>query len=263
VLDVIKTYPYLFASINWFALSFVLFGALSFVFANRPNQPLIRGGYIADTFYWFFGQIVYSKLYGLTIAASSYLVVSLALTGREVGMLAGLPLVLQIFLILFSTDIIQYWVHRAFHGKHLWDFHAIHHSSREVDWLSAMRVHPVNYLFQFLLPGVISYMLGFSAEAYIIMAPFNAIYSSLVHANLSWSFGPLRYVLASPTFHRWHHTYASDGGMRNFAPTFPFIDLAFGTFYMPQDSMPERFGTEEIVPEGVIGQFVYPFRTRK
>src|SRR5262249_8355033 len=74
-----------------------------------------------------------------------------------------------------------------------------------------------------------------------------------------WTFGPLRYVLASPVFHRWHHTTQEEGLNRNFAPTFPFLDLAFGTFYMPPGKLPERFGNgEPDYPEGFFGQLLRP-----
>ena len=78
---------------------------------------------------------------------------------------------------------------------------------------------------------------------------------------MSWTFGPLRYALASPGFHRWHHTSQEEGLDKNFAGLFPFIDLLFGTFYMPVGRRPERFGVlNEEVPEGLLGQLAYPFR---
>jgi sterol desaturase/sphingolipid hydroxylase (fatty acid hydroxylase superfamily) len=47
---------------------------------------------------------------------------------------------------------------------------------------------------------------------------------------------------------------------KNFAGMFPFIDLAFGTFYMPKGKLPTEFGVNEAVPEGLVGQLAYPFR---
>jgi hypothetical protein len=83
----------------------------------------------------------------------------------------------------------------------------------------------------------------------------------MVHANLNWTFGPLKYVFASPVFHRWHHTLEDEGLDKNFAPTFPVLDLIFGTFYMPPGKLPARFGVHDTeFPEGFLGQFVYPFR---
>ena len=47
----------------------------------------------------------------------------------------------------------------------------------------------------------------------------------------------------------------------NFAGLFPFIDLAFGTFYMPPGRQPARFGLARTdVPEGLLAQLAYPFR---
>ena len=59
------------------------------------------------------------------------------------------------------------------------------------------------------------------------------------------------------------HTTEAEGLDRNFAGMFPFIDLAFGTFYMPVGRVPERFGiTGAPVPSGFLAQLVYPFRNK-
>jgi sterol desaturase/sphingolipid hydroxylase (fatty acid hydroxylase superfamily) len=104
-------------------------------------------------------------------------------------------------------------------------------------------------------------MFGFSPAAWAILAPFNLIYSPLVHANLDWTYGPFRYFLASPVFHRWHHTHPKEGGNKNFAPTFPFLDIIFGTYYDPKDARPEVFGTpyDPISDSNIFQQLVYPF----
>ncbi len=85
------------------------------------------------------------------------------------------------------------------------------------------------------------------------------MHAALVHANLNWTFGPFRYVLASPVFHRWHHV--SDPAVRdkNFSPTFPVFDLVFGTFHMPRGELPAGYGAEGVPPH-FLGQMAYPFR---
>ncbi len=45
-------------------------------------------------------------------------------------------LIVQVLTALFILDFFGYWRHRLMHSKHLWSFHSIHHSSRQVDWLS-------------------------------------------------------------------------------------------------------------------------------
>jgi sterol desaturase/sphingolipid hydroxylase (fatty acid hydroxylase superfamily) len=55
------------------------------------------------------------------------------------GPLSRLPLWAQAVGILIVGDFMGYWMPRALHGRRLWRFHAIHHSSVDVDWLSARR----------------------------------------------------------------------------------------------------------------------------
>ena len=101
--------------------------------------------------------------------------------------------------------------------------------------------------------------MGFSPQVFAIVAPINFFSGALVHANLNWTFGPLRYVLASPVFHRWHHSIDPNVRDKNFAPTFAFLDLMFGTFHMPEGRTPEGFGAVG-VPANFLGQLAYPFR---
>ena len=124
--------------------------------------------------------------------------------------------------------------------------------------------HVLNLLLSFILADVVVLLLGFSPEALLILAPFNIVYSSMVHANLNWTFGPLRFVFASPVFHRWHHTAEGTGINKNFAPTFPVLDLLFGTFYMPPGEVPQHFGNgDHEYPEDFWGQFIHPFLKKR
>jgi sterol desaturase/sphingolipid hydroxylase (fatty acid hydroxylase superfamily) len=173
-----------------------------------------------------------------------------------------LPLLAQALVILLVFDLIQYWVHRASHGATFWKFHAIHHSAVHVDWLTSTRFHPVDTIVRSYCVYLLVVALGFSPEAWLILVPFNTLYSPFVHANLNWDYGPFRYVLVSPVYHRWHHTHADQGGNANFAPTFPFIDLLFGTYYEPRGIRPAVFGTphDPISNANILSQVLYPFR---
>jgi sterol desaturase/sphingolipid hydroxylase (fatty acid hydroxylase superfamily) len=171
------------------------------------------------------------------------------------------PLWTQCVIILLVQDALMYWTHRLFHTRRGWAFHAVHHSPETLDWTAAARFHPVNEIGQFALADAVVLLLGFSPLALVTLAPVHMIYSVLVHANLNWTFGPLRYILASPVFHRWHHTSERDGLDKNFAPTFPFFDLLWGTFYMPAGRRPETYGANEpAMPAGPVGQTLFPFR---
>ena len=176
------------------------------------------------------------------------------------GPLAEIPLWLQALTFLAASDFLLYWFHRLYHGAALWKYHAVHHSSEELDWISAARFHPVNILFGTVLVDVALLLAGISPNVMLWLGPFTTAHSAFVHANLKWTLGPFKYVLASPVFHRWHHTAADRGGSKNFAGTFPVLDLIFGTFYMPKNVLPDAYGIDDRrFPASFGSQILYPF----
>ena len=179
------------------------------------------------------------------------------------GPLAHIGIWAQIVFYLLGADLVMYVLHRAFHMAALWRFHAVHHSSEHLEWTSARRFHPVETVLHGVMANVVMVLLGTPPEVLTWMAPFNIITSALVHANLNWDFGPFRYLLVSPVYHRWHHTSAERGGSSNFASTFPVYDLLFGTFYLPAGMLPDGYGVDEPgYPKAFQHQLLHPFRRR-
>jgi sterol desaturase/sphingolipid hydroxylase (fatty acid hydroxylase superfamily) len=177
------------------------------------------------------------------------------------GPLAALPFWGQIAVYLVASDFLLYWNHRLFHGNTMWRYHAIHHSAEEVDWTTAYRFHPVNlWLGSFLVTAIMLYC-GVSPAVLLLLVPFDTTTAAFVHANLNWTLGPLKYLVATPVFHRWHHTAPHEGGNRNFGSLFAVWDVLFGTFYMPAGRLPASYGVDEAgYPQNFLGQLVHPFR---
>ena len=107
---------------------------------------------------------------------------------------------------------------------------------------------------------VVLLLAGISPNVLVFLGPFTIAHSAFVHANLNWTLGPFKYVIAGPVFHRWHHTAADRGGEKNFASTFPVLDLMFGTFYMPKARLPDAYGVADPMPPTFGAQMIYPFR---
>jgi sterol desaturase/sphingolipid hydroxylase (fatty acid hydroxylase superfamily) len=104
-------------------------------------------------------------------------------------------------------------------------------------------------------------MAGISPNVMLWVGPFTTFHSAFVHANMNWTFGPFKYLLATPVFHRWHHTALKEGGNTKFAGTFPIWDVLFGTFRMPENELPKSYGKDEAdMPAEFGGQLAYPFR---
>ncbi len=258
---------YWLESAAWFLGFMGVFWILSRRFAAADRGPLLpKGAISADMAYWF----VFPLLYGLMQTAWLNLGLGALFGGDQdkiltffatgVPALRALPLWLQALLVLLISDVMLYWSHRWFHKGRLWRFHAIHHAPKQVDWLTCVRFHPLNVAFYTTLVNALVIMMGFSPQTLVFLAPFNIIWSALVHANLNWDFGPFRMWIASPVFHRWHHSDQPEAIDKNFAATFPFIDWLFGTLYFPKGEQPKSFGTpHDPVPENLLGQMVYPF----
>jgi sterol desaturase/sphingolipid hydroxylase (fatty acid hydroxylase superfamily) len=177
------------------------------------------------------------------------------------GPLSILPFWAQVALYLIVSDFLLYWIHRGFHGRTLWRYHAIHHSAEQVDWTTSYRFHPVNVWFGTFFVAALMLFLGIAPAAILFLVPLDTLTAFFVHANLNWTLGPFKYVLATPVFHRWHHTSPAEGGNANFAPLFSLWDVLFGTFYMPESQVPAHYGVDDPdFPEGFLGQLAYPFR---
>ena len=232
----------------------------------NKEQPLFFTRDLGDDVYYFLVWLVaYSSL--ATILLQIIFTLAYGGEGRHVllsvrsgyGALSRLPVIAQAAILILGADVIQYWLHRALHLPALWPFHAVHHSARDVSFMTSYRVHPVDFIFSSTCVVMLLMVLGFSPSAFLIASPFNLITAALVHANLNWTFGPLRHVIASPVFHRWHHSCDPRLRDKNFAPTFPFLDLMFGTFHMPKGELPGDYGADG-VPEHFAGQMLHPFR---
>jgi len=241
------------------------------LFRPKPLRlPLIRRHRLTDLAYWLLGPLVTENIGKVAIVAMVVPVALLAygkvdpdLIQRGFGPLSRLPILLQAGLGLIVADLASYWAHRAFHRGRLWRFHAVHHSIIALDWMSALRVHPVNDVMMRMLTTLPILAFGFSPMAVGGIASMLGLLAIVVHANVDWDWGPLRSVLASPRFHRWHHSDEPQALNKNFAGMFPLWDMAFGTCYMPRGVAPRSFGTDMPVPDGVVGQMLFPFRRRK
>ncbi len=253
---------------TWFLALGAAFALLSRRYGFKPVARIADGIVPAqagtDMIYWFLFPLLYGVIQTAMLSAGLLAMSQGDAAAADTYFMLGnpylrsLPLWVQALAVLVISDVFMYWSHRAFHRGRLWSFHAVHHAPTEVTWLTCVRFHPLNVAFYATAANVLVILIGFSPMTLVVLAPFNIIWSALVHANLNWDFGPFRYVLASPIFHRWHH---SDVVLdKNFAATFPVLDLMFGTFYMPRDQKPLTTGTpHDPVPDTVWGQMAYPF----
>ena len=168
----------------------------------RPSLPAQRRDWRqtwTDLAYWFFTPLVTRVATRIALGVVFALVaLSQGLTLDELRRVATtrqtwastLPVWTQIPMVMLLADLMAYWTHRLFHGRTLWSFHAIHHSSRTVDWLSSVRLHPVNDVVSRIVQVLPLYWMGFNAGVLAGFVPFLTLYALLLHANVSWTYRP-------------------------------------------------------------------------
>ena len=257
----------IFFGLDFFILNMILagimFAPLERLIPHRPDQRLFRVEWREDLFYFLISSMLVQAITFLTFAPSTFIVDQTSWLGQARATVGSQPLVLQVIEIMILTDFAQYWFHRAFHRvPFLWGFHAIHHSTKAMDWLAGSRMHFVEIGLLRGFTAIPMLTFGFSPVALQIYIGVVYIYSSLLHANVKGDFNRLGHFVATPRFHHWHHGLEAEAVDKNFAIHFPLFDRMFGTFHLPPGRWPENYGVPEEVPPGYLRQFFYPFRRR-
>jgi len=240
-------------------ITFLVFVPLERLLSLHSEQKIFRRNWANDVIFLLVNRFLI-KLGLLGVIAASIFAAAQVVPKSFQAAVGGLPYWVQIPVVIVLSDLGFYWTHRMFHAvPWLWRFHAVHHSSEELDWLAAFRIHPVD---QILTKGVALVpvaTLGFSEWAIVIYVLFYQWQTIFIHANVRIGFGPLRFLFASPEFHHWHHSSEREARDRNFAAQLPFLDALFGTLHMPKGQMPTAYGLEQPMPQHYVRQLIYPF----
>src|SRR5687767_15495205 len=207
--------------LDFFVLNLLLYSALFIplerLFALRATQPVFRRQWLVDATYFFINSLLIEVLAILTLSPA-LIFFDWARVPAATAFVAGLPLILAVPALLLVADFTQYWVHRMFHAvPWLWPFHAIHHSTEEMDWLAGSRLHLVDVIVTRGLTYVPIFVLGFSQQALTVYVFLVAAQATFIHANVRWEFRPVRRILATPGFHHWHHSAEREAIDKNFA----------------------------------------------
>ena len=152
--------------LDWFLLDLFLLSAIfvpiELLFGRLRQQPIFRSEWRTDLWHFGVSHLLVQLTVFLTMAPAA-IFFRWAVAPELQAAVAAQPLVLQFVEVLMVADLTQYTVHRLFHQvPWLWRFHAIHHSSRQMDWLAGSRLHLVDIVVTRGLSFVPLYVLGFA-----------------------------------------------------------------------------------------------------
>ena len=247
----------------WLLILTMIFVPLERLCALHP-QKVFRRAFLTDVAYCFLSGLLPKLLLippMAVVAWAAHFLVPAELLSR----VGALPLWIRFPAAMIVGEIGFYWGHRWTHEiPFLWRFHAIHHSAEEMDWLVNSRAHPLDMVFTRLCGLIPIYVLGLAQPAVktvdfvsVLVLFTGAFWGFFIHANLKWRFGPLGWLVATPAFHHWHHTYEEPRN-KNYAPMLPWIDAIFGTCYMPRGEWPSKYGIDAAVPSALVAQVIEP-----
>ncbi|MGH1504739.1 MAG: sterol desaturase family protein [Acidimicrobiales bacterium] len=246
---------------GWMAIVFLFVLVVPFekLFPRHRGQKVRRPGLSTDLAFALATPAL--EVVGATVAVVVGLASLAWLPGLALRpLVAMLPPAILPFVGIALFDLLIYWVHRWSHEVPLlWRFHAIHHSTETLDWVSGLRNHPFDGA---LLAPAFAFLLaaGFSAEFSGALVAVQIVTGIFLHANVRWKWRPLQRLVITPEFHHWHHANEPEAINTNFSVFLPLWDQIFGTYRVPKDRRPTVYGVDEYVPEGLWAQLRHPFR---
>jgi sterol desaturase/sphingolipid hydroxylase (fatty acid hydroxylase superfamily) len=244
---------------------------LEYLFPADPQQPILTKSLYQDLF-WFVLKLPTEIL---IIGTCLGLVEGFYASNLSFLTVAGTtqwPAYLQILAALFVGEFAFWFSHFVRHKvAAFWTFHAVHHSQKQMNFATEDRTHFADQLITnlvVLLP-LLMFQVG-NLQAVAILVIYRSIHLRFVHANVKLNLGWLGWIVASPQFHRVHHSVERGHSDKNFGALLSVFDYAFGTAHPSRTVYPPtgiddaafpdeaRFSVRQL-PLNWLRQTVYPF----
>jgi sterol desaturase/sphingolipid hydroxylase (fatty acid hydroxylase superfamily) len=172
--------------------------------------------------------------------------------------------------VFIAADFLYWLRHVALHKVPIfWQFHAVHHSQRELNPFTIHRVHPVELMLSLSIWFIPMFAITTSLDAAVGYYLVRHGYDAFVHSNIRTNLGPLRFLLVTPQSHRVHHSSDARHYDTNFGAILSVWDLLFRTQYRDYNAYPKTGIPDPSFPNESKGsspfitlarQLLHPFR---
>lgn len=242
---------------------------LEIIIPWRKNQRIFRRDFWLDGFYMFFNfflfsLIAYNALSNVAVAWVQQALRNLGIENIAFIQITGWPTWLQYAAMFVVADFIQWNTHRLLHRvPALWEFHKVHHSVKEMGFAAHLRFHWMETVIYKSLQYLPLACFGFGLTDFFMLHMMALAIGHINHANVLWTWGPLRGLINNPAMHIWHHAKHLPEQFPygvNFGISLSIWDYIFRTAYIPSDGRDIELGFDgdEKFPTGFAGQSVYP-----
>ena len=246
----------------WLSPTLIVTGAVLLIALERSfpydrKQRFFRPGLATDFLCY---ALMQSWILGLVIARLASGIDEL--TGLSyLHLVSGWSIPVQVMFFIVSHDLYIYCFHRLHHRSPLlWRIHETHHATRDIDWLSGSRSHPLEILINQTIEFVPMVLLGAAPEVALIKVTIDILWGMYIHSNVDIHSGSLQLFLNGPEMHRWHHSIEITKGV-NFATKFAIWDWLFGSAFLPAGK-PSGYVLSTPFQHGYLAQVVHAFSSR-
>lgn len=245
---------------------FVLIASMVFILEKiRPSYNFHRSTKrLTLNALMFIGSIIIFKIcfpFGLAGLADKFASEnkSLFILSEFIPGIGGVVITILIF------DFAIYWQHRLFHLiPFLWKSHAIHHGDKQMDLTTALRFHPLEILLSGIYKIFLIYLLGPTAEVFLLYEVLLNGFALFNHGNFrispkldKW----LRWIIVTPAMHYPHHSPKKELTNMNFGNILSIWDRIFGTYTHKMDTVfGLDFPKKEVDQDSPKFWFGYPFK---
>ncbi|MBI2704992.1 MAG: sterol desaturase family protein [Actinobacteria bacterium] len=229
---------------------------------KRHDQQIRRPGLRTDMFHLLLTPALTAV--GLVVPIVVWTIVLLPMRGNPLATtFNALPVVPKAVLAFVVFEILGYCAHRLEHElPSLWRFHAVHHSSTRLDWISGARAHPMEGLVVGSIIAAPALLLGVGPGTLGAFTVITQLWGVVLHMNVRWRMRWLDGIWSSTDYHHWHHSNHLEARNKNYSGFLPVIDKIFGTYYMPKHRRPEVYGIDAPMPASWTQQMLHPFSSR-
>ncbi len=258
--------------LDWFMLGVIQLIIIAFIFRPLETKELKQSGMDdrgeiairSDIVYSFFHRLGLFRLFFFLTLEPIFIEFGSLLHDLRFQRLnlenlipgiSSLPL-LSFLIYLIILDFVDYLYHRLSHRFNWWwQLHALHHSQRYLTTWSDNRNHLIDDLLKAVVFSSVALMIGIEPSQFVLLLALSHLIQSWQHGYFLSKFHFLKYLIVTPSFHRYHHAmrlgYELPGkpgvlGGCNFGVLFPWWDLLFQTAVF--DSSYHPTGVDSIEP---------------
>lgn len=175
--------------------------------------------------------------------------------GLTTSLVHGAPLALQVAMLIFMHEFVQYWFHRMLHNNAaLWEVHVPHHYITQMNTMNAAVGNWIEIIFLGLTLAVFFEM---PKTALLCAGNIGGAVAYFAHSNIR--FDPPRwysYFFTTIEHHSLHHSLNYDDTRCNYANELILLDRLFGTY---RDGEAVHVGQDNQRRLSVWEQTIWPF----